>query len=229
MPIRNDVIFGPGPDGQRTFGHVRMLDQSAQIQALKRRLDAYLVDQISELGWHDGDKSKVNSPFPLFLLTLVAMETLGKALFQPNKPTSELKTQKHAGDDSAQKDGFLEVAKRVDKRLSAPLNADEKEEYNLLWETNEHKKISSTAEILYRFGRHTMAHGYRGKGVYISADDEIGIWRMNGGAIELNPYKFWVEYRKAYDNSWIELSNEKEPTSPRTRSAIQFLNELLYH
>lgn len=219
MPIRDDVIFGPGPEGQRTFGQVRKLGKLDQLAALRSRLDAFLVNQVNELGWHDGTQTKVNSPFPLFLLTLVAMETLGKSLFHSKRPP---------GDELAQKEGFLEVSKRIDINLSKPLNNDQKLDYDKLWGSESHKKITSKAEIIYRYGRHSMAHGYRGKGVYITADDEVGIWRMNQGAIELNPYKFWIEFRRAYENSWEELERENEPTAPRTRSALQFLKELLH-
>lgn len=219
MPVRDDVIFCPGSPGQRTFGEIRKLNQQLQIDALKRRLDSFLIDQINQLGIDNANEKKVYSPYPLFLLTLVAMETLGKALFKP----------KTSSEEDAQKYGFLEVAKRIDAKLSKPLNKCEKKDYDLLWGEGQNKKINSKAEILYRFGRHTMAHGYRGKGIYISEIEEINIWRVCKGAIELNPYKFWIEYRRVYEEAWSELSEEKEPTSPRKRSAIEFLSELLIH
>lgn len=213
MPVRDDVIFGPGI----TFGEARQLDLREQTDALKSRLDTFLIEQVDELGWDDQGNATVYAPFPLFLLTFVAMETLGKALFRKNM----------ASDADAQKEGFLEVAKRIDGGLSKPLSKAEKKDYNLLWGVDEHKKLSSKAEILYKIGRHTMAHGYRGKGVYITAEDQIGVWRMNLGAIELNPYRFWKEFKRVYDQSWAELTKEKENTAPRTRSASRFLQELL--
>lgn len=218
MPIRDDVIFGPkSPSGQLTFGDVRKLNPADQMKALKDRLDAYLISQVSELGRDNENRTKVNSPFPLFLMSLVAMETLGKVFFHP----------KFGSKENAQRMGFMDVAKRIDTNFSRPLTSDEKKHYDSLWSEDERKNVSSKADILYKFGRHTMAHGYRGRGVYITGENSIGIWRMNQGAIELNPYLFWKRFIQVYEDTWEEFHKETEPTSPRTCSALSYLKELL--
>lgn len=218
MPIRDDVIFGPNPpDGRLTFGDVRKLSQTDQIGALRHRLDAYLISQVNELGRDDEGETKVNSPFPLFLMSLVAIETLGSTLFRPKSGSKEDK----------QKEGFMEVAKRIDPALSKPLSASEKQEYNRQWSEEERKKVGSKADILYKYGRHTMAHGYRGRGVYITGEDPVGVWRMNQGAIELNPFRFWDEFKRVYQDAWSDFLTEPEPTSPRNRSVREYLDVLL--
>ena len=129
--------------------------------------------------------------------------------------------------EEAQKLGFLEVAKRIDKNLAKPLIAEQKREYDALWGEDQHKGVKSLAEVLYRSGRHTMAHGFRAKGVYITAIEDVGVWRFKDGAIELNPFLFWREFVSAYNAAWEEQARETQANAPRTRSAKEYLKELL--
>lgn len=47
--------------------------------------------------------------------------------------------------------------------LSRPLTAQHKAEYDSPWGEGAHKLAPSYATVVYRFGRYTMIHGYRGK------------------------------------------------------------------
>ena len=156
MPVPDNIIFGPNfQQGAFTYGEVRALKDDDRYLALKQRLDRFLIKQINGLGKEEGGKSKVYSPFPLFLFTCIAIETLGKALFSPPQAMSDKDTQRAA---------FLTVCSKIDMKFSRQLSKKEKGGYDTLWGKDEHKKVKSLAHVIYRFGRHTMVHGFRGKG-----------------------------------------------------------------
>ena len=105
MPVPDEVIFGPAhPSGQLTYGRVRALVGDDRYWALKRRLDSFLVEQTNELGKPEGGSSNVYAPFPLFLLTCVAVETLGKVLHRPAQKM---------GDEDAQRGARLLLSVRL--------------------------------------------------------------------------------------------------------------------
>ena len=51
------------------------------------------------------------------------------------------------------------------------------------------KHASTPSLIIYRLGRNTMIHGFRGRGVFIT--EGIAEWTMAEGAIVINPYWLW--------------------------------------
>jgi len=216
MPVPDHVIFGPdNSSGRFTYGEVRAMAQFDQHHALKGRMDTFFIAQVKELAKSDDDSRKVYAPFPLFLLTCVGIETLGKVLYRPKK----------MNDEDAQREGFLEVTGKFGQKFSRPLSKQDKKNYDVLWGDDEHKKVKSIAHLIYRFGRHTMVHGFRGKGVYLT--EGIPDWESSDGAITLNPYWFWSTFKETYDNSWKEFFASKEPTCALKRSANQYLDELL--
>ena len=82
MPVPDSVIFGPASEsGEFTYGAVRKLQEEEQLRALQLRLGKFFISQVDELAKPAGGPSKVYSPFPLFLMTCVGMETLGKVFF----------------------------------------------------------------------------------------------------------------------------------------------------
>lgn len=217
MPVPDHVIFGPNPpDGTFTYGQVRTLEGDDRYSALKHRFDTFLIAQINELGKEEEGKSKVYSPFPLFLLTCIAIEALGKALYRPSQPIP---------DEDAQREGFLTVCSKIDPRFSRQLCKKNKEGYDALWGKDEHKKVKSLAHVIYRFGRHTMVHGFRGKGVYLTEDFDG--WKFIDGAFYLNPYWFWRAFKSVYEQEWGALFENKEATNALKRSADEYLKEIL--
>ena len=216
MPVPDEVIFGPDAGGSLNYGQVRALQGDKRYRALKRRLDSFLVEQTNVLGKTAGGTCKVYSPFPLFLLTCVSIETLGKALHLPLHIQSE---------EDAQREGFLTVVGMFDHTLPRQLSKAEKAQYDILWGSGEHSKVRSKAHIIYRFGRHTMVHGFRGKGVYLT--EGLDQWEFRDGAVVINPYWFWRTFLSVYEKEWNELFLENEKTGSRKRSADQFLNEIL--
>ena len=79
MPIPDKTFFGSKLDGTGAilFGEVRQItDEDDKLHLLKRRLEAYLTSQIDPIA----DSTKIYSPFPLTVLTCIAVETLGRVI-----------------------------------------------------------------------------------------------------------------------------------------------------
>jgi len=82
MAVPDSVCFGPAENGEElNYGQVRALAEDEQFCALNRRFDSFFVSQVDELARIENNKRLVYSPFPLFLMTCVGIETLGKILF----------------------------------------------------------------------------------------------------------------------------------------------------
>jgi len=219
MPVPDDVIFGPDSNDDRfEYGDVRSFPKEKQYQALKLRLDSFLMAQTGELALDEKNERKVYSPFPLFLLTCVAIESLGKVMSSPKAGTSDADTGREA---------FLKIAGKLDQVFSRPLSAQEKIEYDDLWGDKAHKFARSKAHVLFKFGRNSMAHCFRGKGVYLTERDRTPAWEFEDGAIIVNPYWFWRRFREVYEEEWETLFKDNEPTSARRRAANEFLDEIL--
>jgi hypothetical protein len=79
MAIPDHVTFGPNEKGEPvSYGEVRCLDQDDRIVALKRRLDGFLLDQVSAFADNESGERRGWSPFPLAVMTCVAIESLGR-------------------------------------------------------------------------------------------------------------------------------------------------------
>jgi len=222
MPVPDEVYFGPSADETGlNYGQVRAFGEAEKHAALKRRLKVLFVGQVSEMAKlaEDG-KRLVYAPFPLFLMTCVGIETLGK-VFYHRPPTSG------QNEDDVQRDGFLKVCTKIDAKLSRPLNKAQKKEYDSLWGSGEHQKVTSYSHIIYRLGRHTMVHGYRGKGVYFTEDSKYPSWAMEKGAVIVNPYWFWDGFTAAHEAIWGQFVSSREPNSPLKLSINRYLSEML--
>lgn len=221
MPVPDPVYFGPDEKGDGlNYGQIRRFGEDEQFRALQRRVDTLFVGQVNELARREQGKRVVYSPFPLFLMSCVGIETLGKIFFTSPDFTKEQ-------EEDVQRDGFLAVCKRIDVGFSRPLTKEQKTGYDGLWGQNEHKKVTSIAHILYRFGRHTMIHGYRGKGVYLTEHESVPEWAVDEGAVVLNPYWFWERFKHASAGLWKEFDANEEPTNALKRSARVYLREIL--
>ena len=221
MPVPNSVHFGPSENGEGlTYGHVRNQGEEAQFQALNRRFNTLFIGQVDELTKEENGKRVVYSPFPLFLMTCVGIETLGKIFFSREPKNRE-------SEEDIQREGFLEVCSGFDQAFSRKLSKDQKSDYDSLWGIDEHKKVRSVAVIIYRLGRHTMVHGYRGKGVFLTEHKSVPTWSMKDGAVILNPYWFWKKYKSRSSSLWKDFHDNKEPTNAFKRSARLYLQEIL--
>ena len=72
-----------------------------------------------------------------------------------------------------------------------------------------------------------MIHGYRGRGVYFTEHQSVPEWKMERGAIAVNPYWFWGRFEKHCAELWQEFYANKELTNPMKVSARIYLQELL--
>lgn len=219
MPVPHEAYFGPAETGDGLkYGDVRELPEEERFRALKRRLDTLFIGQVNEIAKMEDDNK---APFPLFLMTCVGIEMLGK-VFYMQKPSAG------RGEDDIQKEGFLEVCNRIHPHFSRTLNKEIKKAYDHLWGIGEHEKVRpfSISHIIYRFGRNTMIHGYRGKGVYLHNGKKLE-WEIYLGAPLLNPYWFWKSFVRCYNKLWDEFNANAEPTNPLRISAGLYLQDLL--
>jgi hypothetical protein len=220
MPVPDLVYFGPDQNGHGlNYGQIRALGEEEQFRALQRRLNTLFIGQVDELAKIDNERRLVYAPFPLFLLTCVGIEALGKVFFNPGQGQQE----------EIQRDGFLKVCTKINKAFSRPLAKDAQADYDQLWGAGsfDKHKVKSVGHIIYRFGRHTMIHGYQGRGVYLTEDQSVSGWKVDGGAVIMNPYWFWENFQKASAELWEEFHENKEPTNALKKSARIFLQEML--
>ena len=219
MPVPDSVIFGPASEsGEFTYGAVRKLQEEEQLRALQLRLGKFFISQVDELAKPAGGPSKVYSPFPLFLMTCVGMETLGKVFF--GRPPKRGEKQ-----EDIQREGFLTICNQLHKHFSRPLPKEQKAASNALWGPDADKHASTPSLIIYRLGRNTMIHGFRGRGVFIT--EGIAEWTMAEGAIVINPYWLWRTFHNIYEDLWRRLYANKEANNPMKRAALYYLDELL--
>ena len=221
MPVPDPVHFGPAADNSGlTYGQVRAMSEGEQFQALQRRFDRFFLSQVGELAKLNGGKRVVYAPFPLFVMTCVGIETAGKIFFSraPGKGESE---------EDVQRLGFLEICKGIQGNFSRPLTAEHKAQYDSLWGEGAHKFAPTYATVVYRFGRHTMIHGYRGKGVYITEHDSVPKWVMDEGAIALNPYWFFDRFAEHCNELWAKFHANKNANNALKISARTYLEDLL--
>jgi hypothetical protein len=216
MPVIDEVIFGPGLGAEgMTYGYVRKLDDDAKLQALKRRVDKFFVEQVDELGKSETGSIKVYSPFPLALLTCVGIETLGQIMYY----------DQHKKKEEGQKEGFVKVAKSLHPKFSRPLRKTDKQALGALLPGKEAEKVESIAHILYYFQRNTLIHGYQSRAVYLTED--LDEWELNSGALLLNPYWFWQQFKFKHNDLFGQLFANVELTNALRKSALHYLSVML--
>ena len=221
MPAPDATYFGPAENGNGlTYGEIRAVGEKEQLSALRRRLNQLLFVQVNELVRVKDGRRVVYSPFPLFIMTCVGIETVGKIFFSRAPGHGE-------NEEDIQRLGFLEVCKGIDVRLSRPLAKQDKQGYDSLWGTGEHKKAQSYGHVIYRFGRNTMMHGYRGKGVYLTEDAQVTEWTMHKGGLLINPYWFWGRFAAHSVELWGRLYSNTNANNPLILSARSYLQDLL--
>jgi len=199
---------------------VRAMIEEDQFHALQRRFSRFCLEQIGDLTRSAGGKRLVHSPFPLFVMTCVGIETAGKIFFWRSPARGE-------SEEDVQRLGFIQVCKGIDAHLSRPLTAQHKAEYDSLWGAGAHRFAQSYGTIVYRLGRNTMIHGYRGKGVFITDDPAVPSWAMHAGGVALNPYWFFGRFAEHCNELWAKFHANKNANNPLKISARAYLQDLL--
>ncbi len=218
MPVPDTVIFGPSPVGANTYGDIRKLEEADQFLAIRDRVGAFFNTQVSELGIQADGKKKVYSPFPLFLLTCIGIETLGHLFFARKAKEGE-------DAEEVKREPFLKACGKVHQKFSRILPEDQKVAFDALWGEGEHKKHKTVALLVYRLGRNTMAHGYQSRGVYLTEDHDD--FEMIDGGLVMNPYKFWCSYLNAYEKLWADFLKGTQDNDPRLVAMRAYRDKLL--
>jgi hypothetical protein len=215
MPIPDNVTFGPDERGQPfSYGQVRQLSPDDQIVALKRRLDGFLIDQVDAFAEDENAERRGWSPFPLAVMTCVAIESLGHIMYRQLLDNKE----------ESKKEPFLAVAYGIDKRLSRQLPKNFKEAFATRWERDA-KKYKDSAHLIYVFFRNTMMHGYIGQGVYLN--HQIESLEIGDGFLVINPYWFWRAFKRRYEDLFEEVRTGDRTNNPGRKSCLEYLNEKL--
>jgi len=214
VPVPGYIIFGPNEHGQDiTVADVRALPLAERTLALKRRLDRLLVGQIDELAKVQNGSRVVYSPFPLAVLTCVAIETVGQVFHGPSK------------DDP--KEAFVWMANRIDRMLSRKPPKAFKTAATVRWPNKKNQKFDSYSDVIYHFFRNTLIHGYHGRGVYLT-EDETQTWSPDDGFLYVNPYWFWTAFRRVYDELFRELDENPNDNNRLRMKCREYVERMLY-
>jgi len=190
MPIPNEITFCTTYSGKEvTYGKIRVeKDENNKIDFLKYRLNDFLLSQV--------DKLIKGSPFPLSVMTCIGIETLGTIFIKKDK-----KNKSHQ---------FVEIIKIIDPEFSKTFSKEFKKDFNKIWNKNILDHIDNYGQFIYKYFRNTMVHGFQGEGVYLSDETKVS-FEIKKGHITLNPYLFWEEYKKTYEDLFNKVLNNEEP------------------
>jgi hypothetical protein len=220
MPVPDHIIFGSGIDNDAgvDYGFARGLtNDTDKLKLLKRRLDVFLISQIDGLATKD-DKGGllIWSPFPLTAITCVASETLGRLI-------TSIDNLKKSGknDNEISKIVTVDIFGRLDKKLSRQLTKDFKKEMATIWPKDDVKSIQSYAEIMYKYLRNSFNHGYRAKNVFLDHTVTDG-WIIENGFLTINPYWLWGQFKKVYEDCFIEIMLDKPENKMRVNALVYF-------
>lgn len=222
MGVPDKTYFGTGLDGSSAcYGDARQLiDNDKKLQLLKLRLDAFLIDQVERIALRNTEGNpSIWSPFPLLIMSFLGIETIGYVINDIEKIKSE-----NSNDTS--RIIVTPIYKLIDKELSYKPSKNFYKYFELLHGKNSTKSIDKYSDVIHKYQRNTFNHGYQGRGVFV---DHAGLksWTVNEkeGIIVINPYLFWDQFKKSYDNVFIKIMNEEEPEW--RQNALKYFHRLL--
>jgi hypothetical protein len=217
MPVPDTVVFGPSKDGTNTYGSVRNATEPEQFNAIRLRIGCLLNDQAGSLAIDSNGQRKVYSPFPLFVLSSIGIETLGRLFFSRMLKEGENR-------ESMQKEAFMQAAAKVHQFLSRPIPKAEQAAFDEIWGEGAANKNPTVSEVIYRLGRNTMMHGYQMRGAFLTEDIEALDWQ--GGLLAVNPYWLWAKYSMAFEKLWTDFSKLQD-AHPWVASLRLYRDQLL--
>lgn len=222
MGVPDKTYFGEGLDRQAIFyGDVRAIsDEQTQLQLLKKRLDAFLIEQVEELNKRgENNELKVWSPFPLAVLTLLAIETVGRII-------GDVEKIKSYNEYEQSKAIVTPIYRLIDIELSHKPTKNFYEGFEKLHGKSDKKSIKRYSDVIHKYQRNTFNHGYQAKGVYLNHKQKVP-WTIieKEGFLIMNPYLFWDEFRKTYELIFQNILNSKEKIW--RRNALNYFNQLL--
>jgi hypothetical protein len=171
--VPGHVIFANDNGTKYTYDDVRAQSEAERLQSLKVRLDGWLIGQMAPLG-----NKEVYSPFPLGIMTCVAIESTAHIFLRCEEKTDDGRTLFYA---------FLLL---MDQTFKPPMQKGFLKSMRKRWPDLDFSDCKSVPDILYKSFRNKLTHAYRSYGVYIT-EDETDTWNYGDGFLHLNPYWFW--------------------------------------
>lgn len=224
MPIPDQVYFGEKPEGGGIhYGEVRKevtknISDERKIKLLKARLDTLLIKQINSLSLlnNTSDENKW-SPFPLQIISLVAIEALGRTIGD---------FQKIDGEAGYSKKLSLPIYYLMDNELKRTPSKKFKTSFK---EITSYKEVPiNYADVIHTYQRNTFNHGYQAKGVFIDHSIE-SFWQLyeENGYISVNPFLFWNRLLDIYEKIFSEMLTIRKPNLLYRNHALNFFNHLI--
>ena len=153
MPLPDKTYFGDRVVGQFgiTYGEVRTItDQQDQLKLLKLRFDPLLIGQINELTlFNDLGHRRVYSPFPLTILTLLSIETIGRVICNWRKIKKE-------NEFDQLKSIVTPVYQLMDKKLSYKPTKKFYKAFEALHGFEDKKSICRYSDVIHKYQRNTF-------------------------------------------------------------------------
>lgn len=222
MGIPGDTYFGEGLDGKGIdYGQVRTIkDDQTKLELLKKRIDGLLIRQVDELSKKNEDGTlTIWSPFPLSVLTLLAIETIGHVI-------GDIEKIKNENEYEQSKIIVTPIYQILDIKLSHKPTKNFYEGFEKIHGTPDKKSIKKYSDIIHKYQRNTFNHGYQAKGVYL--DHELpDAWTIKEreGFMIINPYLFWNRFKMAYESIFQDiLSGQKRDWR---QNALKYFDRLL--
>jgi hypothetical protein len=217
------AYFGPrgepgGTDaGYYNFGEVRSLPTIGKYQALKFRLDHFLIQQFNSVFGLRNSENEPDIPQVLALLTCIAIATIGK-IFYP-----------HERNDGGERKEFWDVCTMIDTKLNDPLSDKDLTAFileNRSKNPTDFHGTLSLAELLYSGYRSSFVHSYYMVGVKLSNQQEEA-WNINYDPffLILSPGPFWKLVESKYNQIWNKVIEDE--TDTRRFSLNAYLSKLL--
>lgn len=218
MGIPDNTYFGEKPEGGGIYyGEAREIkDDQRRLEVLKKRLDVLLIGQIGELSKKDeNDKLLVWSPFPLCVLTLLCIETLGRVI-------CDVKALNEEGPHEISKKLSTPILQLMDNRLSHKPTKKFRQGFEKIHGTDDKKSINKYLDIIHKYQRNTFNHGYQAKGVFLEHTiTEMWIKDEAKGFMVINPYMFWNRFVEVYESVFQDILQSKNEQN-RANALVYF-------
>ncbi|MDR6562858.1 MULTISPECIES: hypothetical protein [unclassified Arcicella] len=222
MPVPDITYFGEKPEGGGIqYGEVRqIIDEQRKLLILKGRIDTLLIGQIDQLCLTNDDGNlKVYSPFPLTVLTLLSIETLGHII-------NDIDKIKEANDYEQSKAIVTPVYQLMDTKLSYKPSKDFYKSFEKLHGKDDKKSIKKYSDVIHKYQRNTFNHGYQSRGVFLTETINQAITIDNeSGCLYINPYSFWELYKTTQDYVFEQILNSKR--KEWRQNALKYFQRLI--
>lgn len=206
MPVPDNTYFGEKPEGGGIkYGEVRQItEEQRKLEILKTRIDPLLIGQVNELTVFNQDNTrKVYSPFPLTILTLLSIETLGHII-------NDVEKIKKENEYEQSKAIVTPVYQLMDKNLSYKPSKDFYKAFETLHGKIDKKSVKKYSDVIHIYQRNTFNHGYQSRGVYLTEEIKEAIHiDEEKGFLYLNPYSFWELFKSTYQDVFKKILNKK--------------------